>query len=237
MAKKKTSTKKIQTKPALERFFEDDHHYNLLLNYVSGYDCERYGCDQYCRCGIIDTSSFTMEESHFEHLMKAYWGKESLATQYAIERALNTCLNSIDSWDIQVCEGYYGQEIGKCVIDYSVRRKLEGILEQILKATTDSKKIEICLTAEYGYLLEGVKDAQFEVVSISTKKIVFGQLEYTKKLSKDIIYKYQYYSLPLGIVIPDGEKYRVVDGYHRLSGRIDAGKKKVKVFEALKGSI
>lgn len=45
--------------------------------------------------------------------------------------------------------------------------------------------------------------------------LIFGAKDHYQKLDRERLAAYAKYPLPKGCVIPDGERFKVIDGYHR----------------------
>lgn len=135
--------------------------------------------------------------------------------KYCIDRIL-TCLKVYDpkKWEVKTTDGYYGEEIdGVYFLDFEIQNKIE----ELLKLENDNEKIEFVLKLEYGYLLESIKDCNWSIEKTTKNKIIFPQEFYLSKLDKNIVSMYKEYPFARGIVLQDGENYKVIDGYHRLS--------------------
>jgi hypothetical protein len=82
-------------------------------------------------------------------------------------------------------------------------------------------KIDYVLKLEYGFILDEIKDKDYQVVTIDSNDLDFGQ----DKHYKNVLHKtLDYYSdreylrgSIRGIAYWDSGKWRVVDGYHRLT--------------------
>ena len=84
---------------------------------------------------------------------------------------------------------------------------------------------------EYGYLLDGMKDADFSLIEVDPKDIVFPQKNYSKKLSSEKVKGYKSHQGICGVVRIKGGKYHVVDGYHRITANLSKPRIKVILYK------
>lgn len=124
-----------------------------------------------------------------------------------------------DSFNIQVCRGYYGEEFDGVYLE-----EFGGLINNVclIIDKTNLEAIQFVLMAEYGHLLDCVKSSKIaKVVSANFEDLVVTNKEYYKKLNKDIIEKYKDKEMILGIYQKDGDKFKLIDGYHRYCANQD----------------
>ncbi len=208
---------------------EYDYYYNR--------DCESYGCDSICRCGQIEDAHVTsVNVTLMTHEIRNSYFSDSASSKrnskinsilgnitddidfYTIDRILR--INKAyekSNWEVQVCGGYYGEEIDDIILEDFIAQKIEGQLEEAFNITELSLRIEYLLNLEYGYILPELKGKNYEVVSIERDKIIFGSEGHYKKVASEELphYSDKTYNSFRGIVIQKGEQYRIIDGYHR----------------------
>lgn len=211
------------------------------VNYNYEYYCDTYGCDEegICRCGTITYETIGLVKTkpvadaiydiYFKdniattrnNKIQSLWGITPELVKYAIDRLL--VVNKIwdrNNWDIEIGNGYYGQEIDGAYIKNSVSKKLESEIETILGINSDVELIHHILKLEYGEVLEVLKNTTFSVEFVRRSNIVFGNNEHFKNvIKKDIpYYSDRDYTGIRGIVLKrDDGKFRLIDGYHRCS--------------------
>jgi hypothetical protein len=149
------------------------------------------------------------------------------------------------NWEVNTCGGYYGQEIDDVTIDASLLFKINEQCEKLFKLETLSEKLRYVLELEYGFLLDDVKDCEFELISIYKNHIDFKKLNQNHiinvKMEDLSHYSISNYDLPRGIVRGDStgwvpmDNYKIVDGYHRIIAASD--KKSFGVFRVIKNEI
>ena len=72
---------------------------------------------------------------------------------------------------------------------------------------------------EYGKILPELKGLSYKIAEVERDSIIFGSdAHYKNVLNEDLEhYSDKNYSSIRGIVISKGDKYRLIDGYHRCS--------------------
>lgn len=214
--------KKQKSKPPLSsiNFYWEPGFKIKYENYRScqhGSDC----CDNdYCRCGIIENAEVTEVGD-----ITGCFETSNEFSKYCVDRLLVARkIWDSDKWEVRVQWGYYGQEI-----DGVYLKNAEAIENEVNKllGLSDADKLKYVLNLEYGYILDVLENKAFEICEVDKSSIIFGQEGHYKKCDKDIVEKYRDYELPRGICVKDGTKYRVIDGYHRISACQD---EKVKII-------
>lgn len=195
------------------------------------------GCEDYCRCTSIINA--TVSELDFNRLVTAFIesikGRNTISNEideYCIDRIFHASkLKDKGSWIVDVGGGYYGQEVFGCSPNPKVIEKLIDTLKSMLELS-DIDKVKACLKEEYGYVLLQLQELkEAAVISVLPSVIEMGNDTYARKLEKEYVEQYNKYELPRGIVIVNGkDKYRLLDGYHRMTSAINQALKKIKVI-------
>jgi hypothetical protein len=120
-------------------------------------------------------------------------------------------LYDTSSWEVNVCRGYYGEEVNGVNLTDEVYNTLTAQIETLNSSSKDDQ-IKFVLELEYGYVLDSLKDVSFEIVDSQKKDLIAGNEVYRKKVQKGT---YKKHNLPVGIYLEDGNKFRLIDGYHR----------------------
>lgn len=84
----------------------------------------------------------------------------------------------------------------------------------------ESQLIRENLIKEYGYLLPFLQTCSFYIIEITPDLIEFGQADYFDTLTPDKVKSYKNFNGIMGLVRKSGNKYRVIDGYHRLKANL-----------------
>jgi hypothetical protein len=212
----------------------------VYVEYNYNNDCENYGCDEegICRCGTIydehvesvDVSLLVKKiyDDFFEQgkaadrnnaINEILYGIGKDIDIYTIDRILRSYkIWENENWDIEVDGGYYGQEVGDVTIKESIADKIEEELWIVFSLPSLKEKIEYLLKVEYGKILPEIADANYESIVIDKDDIIFGVEKHLKKvMKKDLdFYSDKKYNGIRGIVKKSGDKWRVIDGYHRI---------------------
>jgi hypothetical protein len=138
---------------------------------------------------------------------------------YTIDRIIRSYkIWENENWNIEVEGGYYGQEVGDVTIKESIADKIEEELLTVFSLPSLKEKIEYLLKLEYGKILPEIADSSYESIVIDKDDIIFGVEKHLKKvMKKDLdFYSDKNYNSIRGIVKKSGDKWQVVDGYHRI---------------------
>jgi len=211
----------------------DDLKYHVDVDSENNGDCYTDGCDDegICRCGTIDNAK--VNEVPVDKLA-AEIAPESLLVQYCVERILQHFkpLHDPDSWDIEVEGGYYGEEIESVKIKPQVAETLANILLS-LNGATDNQVVETALNVEYGFVLPTLKDKTWTLERVALANVELGAKHHAANLNEEQVDKYRINEKPVsGLMLYSDGKYRVIDGYHRITA---AKKDKKQVIWAVVG--
>jgi hypothetical protein len=212
----------------------------VYVDYSYTYDCENYGCDEegICRCGSIKNECIesvdvslivkSIYDEFFEQgkaanrnntINEVLYGIGKDIDIYTIDRILRSYkIWENENWDIEVEDGYYGQETGDVKIKESIADKIEEELMTVFSLPSLKEKIEYLLNVEYGKVLTELSNCSYESIVIDKDDVLFGVEKHLNKvMKKDLdFYSDKNYSGIRGIVVKSGDKWRIVDGYHRI---------------------
>ena len=212
----------------------------VYIDYSYSYNCESYGCDEegICRCGSIHNESVEsvdvslivkkIYDDYFEHgkaadrnntINEVLYGIGKDIDIYTIDRIIRSYkIWESENWDIEIEGGYYGQETGDVTIKESIADKIEEELLTVFSLPTLKEKIEYLLKVEYGKVLPELSNCTYESIVIDKDEVIFGVEKHLNKvMKKDLdFYADRNYSGIRGIVVKSGDKWRIVDGYHRI---------------------
>ncbi len=226
-----------------------DHDYDIERN------CEYNGCKEdpelVCRCSrIVNTiindvniSKISNEiyEMYFsdDHstkrdykLKKIIYGYDKYFDIYVIDRIIRFYrIWDKSSYDIKICKGFYGEEIESINIKPGIATKISEKIEEVLSLESIKERIEALLIMEYGYLIPEMDDKEYEIIEIDKSDIHFGNREHYNKVKNKSLefYSNKNYDGIRGVVHFDGDKYRVIDGYHRIHTTINTVVKVINV--------
>lgn len=218
----------------------NDFKYMVSYDYDTIYSCEESGCNEegICRCGHItntylnkvDVSAIVTNiyseifdnsiSTKRNNAINSLWGISSEIQKYTIDRILR--VNKIwkpEFWNINVSGGYYGQEIDEVILIEDMVLKINSQLERAFQIDNLSERVEYLLTIENGFILDDIKDKKYHISVIDIDDIIFSNTEHKRKVVIEELEHYsdRNYSGIRGIVKKDGIKWKLIDGYHRLS--------------------
>ena len=218
----------------------NDFKYMVSYDYDTIYSCEESGCNEegICRCGHItntylnkvDVSAIVNNiyseifdnsiSTKRNNVINSLWGISSEIQKYTIDRILR--VNKIwkpEFWNINVSGGYYGQEIDEVILIEDMVLKINSQLEMAFQIDNLSERVEYLLTLENGFILDDIKDKKYHISVIDIDDIIFSNTEHKRKVVIEELEHYsdRNYSGIRGIVKKDGIKWKLIDGYHRLS--------------------
>lgn len=218
----------------------NDFKYMVSYDYDTIYSCEESGCNEegICRCGHItntylnkvDVSAIVTNiyseifdnsiSTKRHNAINSLWGISEEIQKYTIDRILR--VNKIwkpQFWDINVSGGYYGQEIDEVVLIEDVVLKINSQLERAFQIDNLTERVEYLLTLENGFILDDIKDKKYHISVIDIDDIIFSNTEHQRKIIIEELEQYsdRNYSGIRGVVKKDGIKFKLIDGYHRLS--------------------
>ncbi len=218
----------------------NDFKYMVSYNCDTEYSCSESGCydEGICRCGYItntylnrvDVSAIVTDiystifdnsiSTKRNNAINSLWGISEEIEKYTIDRILR--LNKIwkpELWNISVSGGYYGQEVDEIVLVEEVVQKLNSQLEKAFDIDNLKERIDYLLELENGFVLDELKDKKYCVSVINIDDIVFPNTDHKRRVLTEELYHYsdKNYKGIRGIVKKDVMKWRVIDGYHRLS--------------------
>ncbi len=208
----------------------EDLRYTVDVDYDNGTgECE---CgDDYCRCGTIVNTRIA--DVPCDKLAEKI-APETLLLKYCVERILRHFrpLHDSANWDIEVEGGYYGEELGDVKLKPNVAETLATILHS-LEDATDNQAVETALQVEYGFVLPTLKDKTWTLERVAVAELDLSNKHHAANLNEEQVVSYRVNEKPIvGLVLKLDGKYRVIDGYHRITA---AKKDKKQVVWAVVG--
>ena len=218
-----------------------DFNYCVDYDYNNYYSCSESGCNEegICRCGVIENAYVeSVDITSITNKIYDSYNDNSISTKrnstinsilggvskeidiYTIDRILR--INKVyepSNWDVQVCGGYYGEEIDDVILEDSVAKKIENQLEDAFNIIDLTERIEFLLMLEYGELLPSLQGCKYSIETVERDSIIFGSDEHYRKVNSKNLEHYsdKKYQGIRGIALVKGDKFRLIDGYHRSS--------------------
>jgi hypothetical protein len=217
--------------------------YDLKLftdwTFDSDFHCRDFGCEEekICRCSTI--SHYEITSVGFNSIVSDIYKRifedstESKRNQ-KIEAIIGGITDEINLYTIdrifrinklflcqnfyaEIIKGYYGEEIGPIYINESVAEKVKNQLEVAFSKDNLTDRIKYLLYLEYGYILPDLKTGNFTLEIVKKNDIIFGNNSHFEKVSRENLefYNNKNYKLIRGVAIREGERFRLIDGYHR----------------------
>lgn len=219
----------------------NDFKYMVSYDYDTIYSCEESGCNEegICRCGYItNTYLYKVDISAIvtniyseifdnsistkrHHAINSLWGISKDIEKYTIDRILR--INKVwkpEFWNINVGGGYYGQEIDEVILNEDIVQKLNSQLERAFEIDNLNQRIEYLLQLENGFILEGIKDKKYQVSVIDIDDVIFSNTEHQRRVIIEELEHYSdknYQGIRAVVQKDSDRKWKVIDGYHRLS--------------------
>jgi len=215
--------------------------YHTNYDYNAYRDCGAHGCDEdgICRCetlenahvvtvdipsigneiynSIFDNSLSSKRNSTINSMLGGITKEIDI---YTIDRILRINKSyEPTSWEVQVCSGYYGQEIDDIILKESIAIKIEDQIDKAFDIINLTKRIEYLLMLEYGSILPTLKGIQYSIQNVERDSIIFGSDEHYRKVNTESIdyYSDKNYTGIRGIALVKDGRFRLIDGYHRSS--------------------
>lgn len=203
---------------------------------LASYDYDRTlcsgDCDDYCRCTSI--INFKIEKINLNDLFKSLSeGIDHELFVYCIDRLIEKSgFKDPNNWESHIVGGYYGDELDKAEPNSFTTESFEESLNKLAKAQNDFELIKVALETEYQYLLPKLlqNDFSVEIKDIETELISLDNNEYMRKIDSSDVKYIENYKLPRAVCFEQGNKYRVIDGYHRTTASLKNKDKNIKII-------
>ena len=210
--------------------------------YWAEYDTEHSMCNgscreagDYCRCSVVTQTKITSVniQSIVSSLFYNTAENKDEMLKYCIDRVLTySDANKLDCWEVSVVRGYYGEETNGSYMYESSVNAIKPIVDRLFELKSPAKRILAVLEWEYGYLLDDLKNIKHcNLTKLAPKDIVVPQQEHYRKLNKDTVAQYKEFYGPICVCLKSGDRYRIIDGYHRLQAHMEDKKIDVLVLE------
>lgn len=226
----------------MKDFGKVDYYWSgVEIEYNTENSCEESGCNDegICRCGqiinqevqkvhisqivgkiydlLFDNTKMTKRNNKINQVL---YGVTDELDFYTIDRILRSNKIWEDyQWNIKVSGGYYGQEIDGVFLEESVTRKIESQIYEAFSYIDIKSRVEWLLKLEYGDLLPELENKEWKVIRVNKSDIILGSSGHLEGVSKKDLehYSTKNYAGIRGVAIEKSGKYRLIDGYHRVT--------------------
>jgi len=215
-----------------------DMDYRYEVDYEASYerDCDANGCDRegICRCDVIvDTEVRDHRYAHENSRLILKRLDSSIPldkVDYStLERVLSILLKD-SLWHVKVVGGYYGDEVDGVFLQCDKDKIIEAV-EKVSNLKDLREVVMFLIELEYGYILESLKEYEnVYFASVPVKDIVFPNSDYSGRVKGLMSFDYSDHEGSFGVVRESGDKFAIVDGYHRIVWAKSNNVKKVNVF-------
>lgn len=212
---------------------------NKSFHYMVNIDCDTghngmYGScdcppDDYCRCGTIENARVTgISPWNANSLLGLCDGDETeklLAFMF-----FRHCFDE-DDFEVTTCRGYYGEEIDDVRMTPGGYHKINNF-NRLLEEDENLACLCMILTHHYSYVRpEILQYKKWQLITIDTKDVVVPKVG-AQQVDKSIYSHWDERSYPGFypgcVVIPDKDKFKIIDGFHRWEN-FNSKKKRRKV--------
>jgi hypothetical protein len=217
------------------------NYFGIDVDVEAYHDCELYMCDSICRCYTIESAwveNICAESvrgsilSDCRKVLKKYKNKlNDDMLDYCMERiiARDKAIENPDCYHVDYGHGYYGDEINGVFLE--CYHELAKNLAEVARAKNSFEALKVILNNEYGYIHETFNNlTKCSIKEVNMQDISAGKNG--RKLDIETVKGYGNYDGPIGVCVDYGNKYRLMDGFHRHQAALNVGKKKVKIVRA-----
>lgn len=200
--------------------------YHIETMYPSDCDCN----DTIHRCSKVEAKINNVDiTSIVDWLFYKTKEDKDFILKYCVHRILShSPIRNSTNWDVLICNGYYGEEVGGVYLN--AKTDIVSIFNQLMAKKNDLGKILFVLNNEYGYILNSLKSVtKCSIISVKPSDVYIPQQDHYRRLDKDIVAKYSNYNLPTCVCLKESNRYRLIDGYHRLFAANNANLKKIDI--------
>lgn len=218
-----------------------DFHNCIKVDWNLSFSCEESGCtdEGICRCAeivnpqilLVNISKISgkIYDFYFDNTqstirnntIQSLFGITPQLNVYTINRILTVNKVWIDNfWNIKISQGYYGQECDGIFLTFEIAEKIQKQIEEALNLNSINDLIKHLLQLEYGHVIDKLKFKNFQIIDVPINDIVISNTNHFSNVYKsDHLEHYsdKNYTGIRGIVTKLGDKYQLIDGYHRIA--------------------
>ena len=197
-------------------------------------------CGDICRCSTISGARITGTDRVIQSIMDGLPKNTSVWLRYAVERLCSIHrLFDRGLYSVDICNGYYGQEVNGVLLEQEVHDQFTADVNELEGIKDKNLLVEELLKKEYGFLLPSLKGAKYSIKKVPILEIQMGSDTHYKRVCKVALsyYKDHPMNIPQAVALKVGKnKYRLIDGYHRIAAAIQQDKVEVSLIVGKHGS-
>lgn len=218
---------------------ENRFNYSVTYHAHETYSCEDSGCyeENICRCCVITKVDFKGVD--FNYIVSTFFSQyyQPKELEYKRQEKINNILYSYDkdfdiycidrilrinkiwlpeNWIFEWSNLYYGDEVTDVKLTEKCFNSILNDIEKVESLKTVYDKVCYLLTREYGWVDRKIEGKKCRITSVSKEDIIFPHISHLSKVKKENKQNFLTNSQIKGVCIKDGDKYRVIDGYHRI---------------------
>lgn len=145
-------------------------------------------------------------------------GYDSELDVYCLERVLVHAGAYLPSrWEFRLVTGYYGQELDSLRLEDGCIEECVAAYESIVAHEGLGERARALLTLEYGTVLPLLEGCEWSIDTVPRSRVLFPQTRHMERASRGDVYSERPSGAIMGVCKREGDSYRVVDGYHRLT--------------------
>ena len=181
-----------------------------------------------CSCGKIDNIEVTsIDLNQITETVCKYLDLNTELDRYCIDRIIRKVqLYSKYNWYADIDHDYYGDCIDKVIPTYS---SFYTYINHYLKYKSEEDKILCLLSLEYSYILDKIRNKKWSIIDINLDDIIIPNKEHMSSIESESWYEEN--GLPICVCIKKGDKFELIDGYHRLKSLKNKDKIRIIVGE------
>jgi hypothetical protein len=218
----------------------DFHYSGITVDYYTRHECDEHGCadEGICRCGEIEDAEITSIDLSrmaypfiglFKDIEKTIdWDDEFI--NYAIGRiCVKHGLYDKSKFNINICGGYYGQEIDSVVLWEKADE--DALIADVSRFLLSKNKMEFLFELEYGKVLPHLEGKTWTIEEVDYNDVIAPAKKHLREVEETESHFYgKDYEGIVAVCVPAGKNYKIVDGYHRYNAKKGNKNGKLKVL-------
>jgi len=177
-------------------------------------NCE---CGETHRCWFVSSASVSGFDINrvIDRVFAGTKENKDIILKYCFHRILtHSDFMIIDNWVISTKDGLYGQAIDTVLLNDGVASEIIKTLNDLVLRTNDLDRLFFVIRREQGNIdLSKIKRSTIETITFDDLIPEINQFN----IDKNTLSRYSNYTLPHCICFKSGAKYKVLDGFKRIT--------------------